>query len=228
LTYRAILFDLFDTLLYMTPTDNRARAVALLAAHGISEEDWWRGWREGFAPAVRGQTADLEERVALTLQEAGAPPLPPAIMASLVSLLRTRNTPTLYDDVPAAMAELRARGYRMGLLSNLTSEEKQVLDPFDLRGLFDVTVASCEVGLAKPEPGIYHLAAQRLGVRPEECVFVDDQPPYLTGAMAVGMCGVLIQRFNAHDWEGVRDIECALRIAELSDLLAWLPARVDG
>jgi epoxide hydrolase-like predicted phosphatase len=57
-------------------------------------------------------------------------------------------------------------------------------------GLFDAVVISGEVGLRKPEPEIYALAAERLGARPEECVFVDDLAPNVRGAVAAGMVGV--------------------------------------
>jgi putative hydrolase of the HAD superfamily len=44
--------------------------------------------------------------------------------------------------------------------------------------------------MRKPEPGIYRLAAERLGVEPAECVFVDDLGTNIKGAVAVGMVGV--------------------------------------
>jgi epoxide hydrolase-like predicted phosphatase len=56
--------------------------------------------------------------------------------------------------------------------------------------LFDVVVISGEVGMRKPEARIYQLAAERLGVAPEACVFVDDLAPNIRGAQAVGMVGV--------------------------------------
>jgi putative hydrolase of the HAD superfamily len=224
-SYHAVLFDPFDTLLYTIPAPNRGRAFALLESLGISEDDWRRGWRASFDVAVRGQTADMAERVALTLREAGVAPLPPETVRLLVSLLETRATAALYDDVPGTIAALRTRGYRVGLISNLTTEEKGIVDEFNLRSLFDVAVVSYEIGMAKPEAGVFLHAAERLGLAPEGCVFVDDQPRYLAGGIAAGMCGVLIRRPNAHDHEGPCDIECALRITELSELLEWLPAR---
>lgn len=57
--------------------------------------------------------------------------------------------------------------------------------------LFDAVVISGEVGLRKPQPEIYRLAARRLGVEPTDCVFVDDLAPNVRGAAAVGMAGVL-------------------------------------
>jgi epoxide hydrolase-like predicted phosphatase len=61
----------------------------------------------------------------------------------------------------------------------------------EVRGLFDAVVISGEVGLHKPEPEIYLLAAERLGVKPRSCVFVDDLRENCAGAEAVGMTALL-------------------------------------
>jgi len=81
----------------------------------------------------------------------------------------------------------RAAGIRTGLLSNSWGNDypRETWD-----ALFDVTVISGEVGLRKPQPEIYLLAAERLGVPPGEVVFVDDLEPNVRGAARVGMVGV--------------------------------------
>jgi epoxide hydrolase-like predicted phosphatase len=56
--------------------------------------------------------------------------------------------------------------------------------------MFDVVVISGEVGMRKPEPEIFELTAQRLGLPPTQCVFVDDLMPNIRGASEVGMTGV--------------------------------------
>jgi epoxide hydrolase-like predicted phosphatase len=61
----------------------------------------------------------------------------------------------------------------------------------EIRDLFDVVVISAEVGLHKPQPEIYLLAAERLGVDPEDCAFVDDLRENCAGAEAVGMTALL-------------------------------------
>lgn len=57
--------------------------------------------------------------------------------------------------------------------------------------MFDDVVISGEVGLHKPEPEIYLMGAQKIGLPPEECVFVDDLKENITGAEGVGMTGIL-------------------------------------
>jgi putative hydrolase of the HAD superfamily len=82
---------------------------------------------------------------------------------------------------------VRAAGHRTALLSNSWGLD---YDRTDWESLFDVTVISGEVGLRKPEPEIYLLTADRLGVPPEHCVFVDDLGPNVRAAEQVGMTGI--------------------------------------
>jgi epoxide hydrolase-like predicted phosphatase len=88
----------------------------------------------------------------------------------------------------AAVRRARAGGIRTGLLSNSWGFE------YSREGwpeLFDAVVISGEVGLRKPDPEIYVLAADRLGLPAESIVFVDDLGPNVRAATAAGMVGVL-------------------------------------
>jgi putative hydrolase of the HAD superfamily len=81
----------------------------------------------------------------------------------------------------------RAAGIRTGLLSNSWGLEYE-RDGWDT--LFDAVVISGEVGLRKPDPEIYALAARRLDLPSEQIVFVDDLRPNVRAAVATGMVGV--------------------------------------
>lgn len=82
----------------------------------------------------------------------------------------------------------RLRGrVRLGLLSNAGAGARSRLETLGVTALFDVVVTSGDVGLAKPDPAIFRLAADRLGVPPAACAFVDDTPRHVEGARAVGM-----------------------------------------
>ena len=90
--------------------------------------------------------------------------------------------------------------YRIGILSNSDASLRERLrDGLGIADFFDVLVCSAEVGMAKPEPAIYRLAAERLGPPPEACVFVDDHEPNVVAAQAVGMRGVLFRVDRGHD-----------------------------
>ena len=81
---------------------------------------------------------------------------------------------------------LRPR-YKTALISNAWSRAR---DTFTRNGICDVmdeVIISSEVGLMKPDPRIFRLAAERLRVEPAECLFVDDKADNLAGARAAGM-----------------------------------------
>jgi epoxide hydrolase-like predicted phosphatase len=83
---------------------------------------------------------------------------------------------------------MRLAGVRTALCSNSWGTDGYPRDDFG--ELFDVVVISGEVGLRKPDPAIYQLTAERLGLPPGECVFVDDLAANVRGAAASGMCGI--------------------------------------
>lgn len=93
------------------------------------------------------------------------------------------------ESMVAAVSAARAGGLRTGLVSNSWSTSHYDRDL--LASLFDTVVISAEVGLHKPQPEIYLLAAEQLAVKPAECVFVDDLRENCAGAEAVGMRAIL-------------------------------------
>ena len=88
-----------------------------------------------------------------------------------------------------SLRHARAAGIRTGLISNSWGRGRYDRDSFD--ELFDGVVISGEVGLHKPQPEIFRLAAERIALEPAECVFVDDLRENCAGAEAVGMTAVL-------------------------------------
>jgi len=93
--------------------------------------------------------------------------------------------PAMIDAVRGA----RQAGIRTGLISNSVGTD--IYDQAVLDELFDATVISGEVGLHKPQPEIFLLGAERIGLAPAQCVFVDDLRENCAGAEAVGMTAVL-------------------------------------
>ena len=89
-----------------------------------------------------------------------------------------------------AVRRAKAAGVRTGLISNSWGNGL-AYDPAMLEELFDAVVISGDVGLHKPQPEIFHLGAERIGVAPEDCVFVDDLRENCEGAEAVGMKAIL-------------------------------------
>ena len=102
--------------------------------------------------------------------------------------IRANEERSIIDhEVLAYVKELRGR-YKTALLTNIGKGGiKRFFDEGFLEEFFDVVVASAEIGYAKPEAQAYEITAERLGVRLDECVFIDDRQPYIDGAAAVGM-----------------------------------------
>jgi putative hydrolase of the HAD superfamily len=96
------------------------------------------------------------------------------------------------EEVFECIRTLKPR-YKVAMLSNVGKNRlAEIFTPEQLE-LIDVFALSSETGYAKPDREAYQHVAKRLGVEPEECVFVDDQPRYLEGAQAAGMQTVLFQ-----------------------------------
>jgi epoxide hydrolase-like predicted phosphatase len=88
---------------------------------------------------------------------------------------------------------LRPR-YRTALLSNGWSHLRQWIEnTWKIAEAFDEVLISAEVGAAKPDPRVYHLALERLGVSPAEALFIDDFIENVEGARAVGMHAILFR-----------------------------------
>jgi len=140
----------------------------------------------------------------------------PEIAEEIAALRRAVTQQGLVPVAGAAetIAELRARGFRIGLIT-VCSDDVPVLWPeTPFHGLFDAEVFSCSVGLRKPDPRIYLLACEQLGVEPPEAVFVGDGAnDELAGAERVGMSAILFERDDTDvEWEG-------RRISSLPELL---------
>jgi putative hydrolase of the HAD superfamily len=138
----------------------------------------------------RGQIAvpDFERKLASILVRRDGTPVP---AEGLIERMFAH-----FEHQPAMSALVRRvneRGIRTALLSNSWGNTYP-RDTWD--GMFDDIVISGEVGLRKPEPEIFQLAAQRLGLEPAECVFVDDMQLNVDGARAVGMTAILHTEYD--------------------------------
>ncbi len=123
--------------------------------------------------------ADFEARFALMLGVTDHEGLIARLFAGM------QPDEAMFDAVAAA----RRAGVRTGLVSNSWGEEGY--DRTRFGELFDVLVISGEIGIRKPAPEIYALAAEKLGLEPERIVFVDDLAGNLKPARAIGMATVL-------------------------------------
>ena len=97
---------------------------------------------------------------------------------------------------------------KLAMLSDAMPSFRHVVNNHACRDLFHALVISTEIGAGKPDAKMYLTACEKLGVSPEECLFVDDKPGNLQGAMAVGMRAVQMCRDCLAPWQG--DFVCNL------------------
>jgi epoxide hydrolase-like predicted phosphatase len=96
-----------------------------------------------------------------------------------------------HPDMVALLAELKGR-YRLAVLSNAGWTEAELTELLVTQyglppGTFDEVITSFSVGLVKPDPAIFRLALERLGVQPEEALFTDDLPNFTRAAAELGI-----------------------------------------
>jgi len=104
--------------------------------------------------------------------------------------------------------ELRAQGYKIGLLSNADAHLLgNYFDPPEIHKYFDATLLSGDVDVAKPAAMFYRLMTEKLSVAPQECIMIDDRPEFCAGAVRVGM-----QAIEYYDFEQFKQ--------QLADVLA--------
>jgi putative hydrolase of the HAD superfamily len=194
---RAVVFDLWGTLVDASADQFRALRRRVAARAGIDEERFEALWAEGYLeretgpimPALRavGIAEDAVEEVLVWRREVIAQALVPA------------------DGALEVLAEVRGRGLRTGLISMCTQEVSELWRATRLAPLIDEAVFSCDAGLAKPDPRIYRLACGRLGVSPREALFVGDGANgELAGAERAGLRAVLLDGTSPHGagWTG--------------------------
>ena len=99
--------------------------------------------------------------------------------------------------------------YKIGLLSNIAEDWlRRMFSDEDIE-LFDARALSFETGFTKPAPEAYEIIAERIGVAPENCVFIDDQERNVTAAREQGMQGIWYQNYES----GIAELEQLLNKA---------------
>lgn len=235
----AVVFDLGGTLLEFNPDRlpwldwERAgltNAYAYLTARGyeIEEQALTAEFIDKLPERWRRATQGGENlRLSVVMREAcaagGIAPTPAEIdeaVARYIEPLDARVVP--YDDTIDTLEWLCGAGYQVGLISNTMWPARyhhQELERFGLHPYFDHTVFSSDVGVWKPQPGIYLLSLDALGVPAREAVFVGDTPAHdIVGAKQVGMRTVYKQNVTFQP-DGVEPDAAIVHLSELPELV---------
>lgn len=167
----------------------------------LYDADDWRAVELG-----QGNIEEWRESAHQRLEEAAAKKLP-------YLHEEWRQSWGLIEENIALIKALRPP-YKVSILSNadLTLEDR-IEQTMKMRHLFDDVISSAVVGLAKPDERIYRLAAERLSLPPEECVFIDDLDRNVEAARAIGMSAI---HFRVHEGDKLADQLAALGIPPAS------------
>ena len=165
----------------------------MAALCGLPEERFLAEYRSDRLELDRGTLAATEYWGRI-LAVGGGKPTP-----ELVARLEREDAhgwTRIHRPMVAWAAELRAAGYRTAILSNMPPEKLTFMREaggFEWVNDFDAAFFSCDYRLVKPEPAFYRVCLERLGVRADECVFLDDSAVNTEGARALGIHAVLFR-----------------------------------
>ena len=226
----AVVFDMYGTLTPSRPQAYWDAQKAVCAEHlGTTAEAWVAALDATWAERLIGGLGTVEETFRKVAADLGLYPSDEQLAAAVAARLAAyRDVEDLRPDALPTLHALRASGLKIALVSDCTAELPELWAQLAFAPLFEATVFSSSEGARKPDPRLFHAAAQRLGVAPETCLYVGDGGGgELAGAAGVGMHPVLLAgpdwaEHTAHgrpdDWAGLR----VAALAEVPGLVAEL------
>jgi HAD superfamily hydrolase (TIGR01509 family) len=196
-----VLFDFSGTLFRFEPGDGwpsvsadeatRERLVAVLTAPAMSTELIPPDLRDAWAR--RDLDPDLHRTVYLGMLGASGVALSAEESESVYVSLTDPDAWHLYPDTVSVLEGLRAAGVPVAVVSNIAWDIRDVFRRHGVEDLVDEFVMSYVEGVVKPDPKIFRIACQRLGVAPEEARMVGDSAEADGGATSVGADFVLVE-----------------------------------
>ncbi len=221
MSHRAVVFDLFGTLIDDSPPDEYQAFLGRLAGRlGAAPEDFAAAWARH---DVARYTGPIDACFGAICADVGVSDARRVEAALELRREHLRRILVPRPDALATMHALRKRGFALGMISNASSELSPLWAESVFAGVFDVALFSADERMMKPDPQLYRRMADLLQVAPEDCVFVGDGAyRELQGAEAVGMRAILIRA--PHDgWEHEGTIGwTGPRVSSLTEVLALL------
>jgi putative hydrolase of the HAD superfamily len=210
--YQAVIFDLYGTLVpIFSETKYRHLVLQMAAALNAPPGPFWELWSASFNDSFLGIIPDSRAKIVLVCQKLGLNPEPSKI-SEQVQLLSGYEALAMAPrpDAAGVLSALKQKQHKLGLISDCASETVAFWENMSIRPFFDTVVFSCVAGVKKPDPRIYHLALERLKVKPQDCLYIGDGSSHeLTGARKVGMHpvqihvpGEIVYFLDEDDWDG--------------------------
>lgn len=247
MTFSAILFDLFDTLVLfdrnrlpevqIDGTNVRSTAghlLPILAPHapGVDLPRFFEALSWSWQEAERLRAADYREiraheRFGLLFRRLGIDPsgIPVAVLEGLLQThARCLSQAAEFPPDHRELLLNLSRRYRLGIVSNFdyAPVAQWILDRERVTDFFQAVVVSADVGWRKPKPAIFEAALSRLGVGPREALFVGDRADIdVLGAKAVGMAAAWVNPNGEPIPPGIPAPDYELKaLADLGPILA--------
>ena len=178
---RAVLFDWGDTLFHAPHAPLVISSVARSAGRSVSDERatamWDELWAIGKTPDEIAKGRDLSpeaHRRVWTDLFARLDPQIPGVSRALYERVMDPRSWVPYSDTRSTLEAVRARGLKVGVVSNVPADLRPVFARHGLADLVDSYTHSYEVGAEKPSPAIFLAAAKSLDVKPSETLMVGD------------------------------------------------------
>jgi len=204
---RAILFDLFETLVSHFDPEWKPPLRTTAERLGVDQRFYDQHW-PGLSKQWHTGEISAYEPALTTLCAAAGVRADPVVLAELKrDYLRITSVAFVPParEIVDLLSALEARGLRLAILSNTNDLDAAPWRQYDLARFFDTVVFSHEVGFMKPDPRIYALACERLGVAPGDALFVGDGgSDELRGASEAGIRPVWGTWFLDRWPEGIR------------------------
>lgn len=230
---RAVLFDLYDTLVRVDSRRVLASRADIAGACLVDVEGFQALWQGNYSGRMLGALGSLEDEILAMLRAMDVQP-ERRLLERLAEADRAAwiEAAALYPDAVSTLVGLKDRGFSLGLVSNCTCQARDVIRAHGLGPYLDVMALSFELGVAKPQAEIFLAACNQLQVPAKACVFVADGAlGELEAAQSLGMLAVLVERpeRNRRPGPGPRFDARITRLAELLDLAELsAPAAVPG
>lgn len=214
MNYSTVIFDLFGTLVGDFVSSVGHMNAELSAALEVPFEPFMQLWRQTVEMRTTGAFQTVEASIEYVCGAMGAQIRAEQLAKAVeIRLRHTRRSLESKPDAVPTVGRLKNEDYQTGLLSNCSIEIPILWQETEFAELIESPIFSCRVRLKKPDPRIYHLACERLGVEPQDCLYIADGENYeLTAAAEVGMHPVLIRTSSqetrgevlreAREWQG--------------------------
>jgi putative hydrolase of the HAD superfamily len=200
---KAVLFDFYNTLAETTswgPSWEELVAELGYSMPADVRDRWWNDGIDGTEHDEHSISRDhyvawQQSRVRSMLAECGVPSAAQDLFIERVREISAHNRIAAYDDVVPVLRELRTRGVALAICSNWDWDLHEAVESAGLTGSVDVVVSSAWVGARKAHPRIYSHTLEKLGVAPEDAVFVGDTWTCdVDGPRRAGMRAVYLRR----------------------------------